>query len=57
MKCELKTLKGVTFPVEVEPDTSVTKVKEMAAASEAGIKDGWEAENIKLIHQGKVNLS
>jgi len=56
MKCELKTLKGATFSVEVEPDTSVAKVKELAAASEPGVKDGWEVGNIKLIHQGKVAL-
>jgi len=54
MKCELKTLKGATFSVEVEPDTTVAKVKELAAASEQGVKDSWDPEGIKLIHQGKV---
>lgn len=54
MKCELKTLKGPGFHVDVEPDTTVAHVKELAAASELGVKDGWQAESIKLIHQGKV---
>ena len=54
MKIKLKTLKGVTFDVEAEPDTTIGRVKELAAGSEAGKEGGWEAELIKLIHQGKV---
>jgi UV excision repair protein RAD23 len=54
MKVDLKTLKGVTFSVEAAPDMLVSKVKELAAASELGTADGWEAEGIKLIFQGKV---
>jgi uncharacterized ubiquitin-like protein YukD len=54
MKVDLKTLKGVTFSVEAAPDMLVSKVKELAAASEMGTADGWEAEGIKLIFQGKV---
>ena len=54
MKVKLKTLKGLTFDVEAQPDMPIGKVKELAAASEPGKKDGWEAECMKLIHQGKV---
>jgi len=54
MKVDLKTLKGVTFSVDAAPDMLVSKVKELAAASEMGTADGWEAEGIKLIFQGKV---
>jgi len=54
MKCKLKTLKGTQFEVEVEGGTLVSAVKELAAASEAGQKEEWQAENIKLIFQGKV---
>ncbi|KAL1529601.1 hypothetical protein AB1Y20_000548 [Prymnesium parvum] len=54
MKCKLKTLKGDAFEVDVEGGTLVKAVKDMAAASEHGVKGGWEAEGIKLIFQGKV---
>jgi len=54
MKIDLKTIKGVTFSVEAAPDMLVGKVKELAASSDIGTKDGWEAEGMKLIFQGKV---
>ena len=54
MKVAFKTLKGSMFHVDAAPDMLVSRVKELVAASEHGTKDGWEAEGIKLIFQGKV---
>jgi UV excision repair protein RAD23 len=54
MKCKLKTLKGEAFEVTVEGGTTILQVKEMAAASENGVKGEWDASTVKLIFQGKV---
>eukprot|EP00322_Chrysochromulina_rotalis_P008810 CAMPEP_0115858138 /NCGR_PEP_ID=MMETSP0287-20121206/15943_1 /TAXON_ID=412157 /ORGANISM="Chrysochromulina rotalis, Strain UIO044" /LENGTH=90 /DNA_ID=CAMNT_0003312393 /DNA_START=301 /DNA_END=569 /DNA_ORIENTATION=- len=54
MKVKLKTLKGDAFDCEVTPDMVIGKVKELAVASDHGVKGGWEVEGVKLIFQGKV---
>ena len=54
MKVAFKTLASSMFQVDAAPDMLVSRVKELVAASEHGTKDGWEAEGIKLIFQGKV---
>jgi len=51
---KLKTLKGDTFDLEVASDELIGSVKEKVAASETGVKGGWEAAGVKLIFQGKV---
>lgn len=54
MKIKLKTIKGDAFDCEVTSDMEVAKVKELAVASEHGVKGGWEVAGLKLIFQGKV---
>ena len=54
MKVKLKTLKGDAFDCQVTPNTAVGKVKELAVASDHGIKGGWQVDGVKLIFQGKV---
>ena len=54
MKIKLKTLKGLVIDLDVPADTAVQKVKEMGAASEHGTSEGWDAESMKLIYQGKM---
>ena len=54
MIVKLKTLKGDSFDLEIAPDWTLKKVKEVACASEQGTKASWELDGLKLIFQGKV---
>ena len=54
MRVKLKTLKNVVVELDLSPDTAVKKVKEEGAASKHGKSEGWDAEGMKLIYQGKI---